>query len=1170
MEGWVRGSGYAGRPVYCSIAAALLLLLCLSQTPVPAAAQNSASAPAPVRKKIDKDKQDKDKPDEEEQGADHSNPTDQPAPNAATADAKPKPAATNQPAAATADPQAASTNAAPASTSDSIGSAQVDPASERKNRMAPPDVPPAGKSASTVEGVGAAGNVAEGNANPQPMGVTEAGIIKMPSNNSAFPYLVQAPTTAPGQTPPPPIAPFIPDSPMVPNSAEARPGTSQGTNQAINPQANIPAEPPTPMIPTPEPGAIAGPPEPAPQLQLEVPDIEMLPPPLPEGEYITPERSYLQERPLPPLDQTQTEEQRQAQNVEQSIKLINLGAEQRTPVQMPLAPGQLAYSADQQMQIDQKNRKYIFVGNAAVYYGDIAVWADRIEVNDSASNAYATGYVAVQRQDDILYCDEAYINYDTKTLELFKVEGNTGSPHMQGRAYFFANRAYGTFDRLILDAPSLTTCDPFCGSPKEVHISAHKGIYKARRAIDLDDVYVYVREHKIAYIPVLVIPMPRNKKAFENENSDLQQDYGYDYLDGLYAKFAYTYFQRHVDPDKVQNGGPLLGVAKLDLSQKRGPGYGIRQDLYNPNLGITTITAYYQQEWGWRRPKLDDGTRAAPERNLAFSFNQELNLSKALQGKAVVNRSDIITPSTTTIQGGRRTQRTNTWNNSFDLEYRKGDTDARINGTQSIDITGGQPNQVGNQLRRVNSNTNVTTSVDQNITDELHANVGEVYSSIKGQQSSIAADQEGTFSASVNFTPKADSPLAGYTAQARVQQMQDLDKDKNRTAQDQNRQIHEEFPSIQIGLPRDLLGKNNYFNSFQINLDNLVTGTRRRPEAAFRTKISASGSSTAHYGRSSTLGTRLGLSQYWYDDGNAQYIIQPNVTYNYDSFNGWRFGATYDLQFQQGVRNPPVSGDAQRYRQSFDYNAELTNYRSWRWRLSSGFDLTHEPYTPTADPNDVRWYSPRPLSSTFTWDPNRTASFATTMSYNFLTDTWSPTRVGFTLRSPYVAPDGYYNWYLGFGMDTDTNYWDKWQTTSLDVDWFKKYERGWSSEVIGSFRPRSGTAHTLVNGVDTDTHEPLTGIEDQRWDDLLRLIRLRKQNCCTTLEFGWRVSINEVYVNAYLNALPQYPLTVTSDNPFSGPGDKDFFFQSAFPTEAVFNDIQQELFPGSQSIPGLL
>jgi hypothetical protein len=1120
----------------------MILLLTLISFPLTSFAQNSASSEAPKKTK----KADDDKAEE----------TAEAAPNAATAEA-----------------------------TDRDGDGKPDePSKDRKKRKrgAKPTGKPSTKTVSASEDKAAAtgaGNVAEASSIKEARDLIDAGIMKLPSNNPAFPYLVQAPSTPEGQLPPPPIGIFEPDSP---NTGEARPGSGSSTNQAVSPLAQGVAEPPDPVVPTAEPGDVAGPAQgyTPPQIELEVPDLEMLPPPLPEGEYITPDREYLENRPLPPIDQTETDEERIASNIEESLKLIDLGKETREgPVQMPLAPGVLAYSADQQIQLDRRNRKYILVGNASVYYGDIAIWADRIEVNDSAASAYAKGYVAVQRQDDILYADELYINYDTQVLELFNVEGNTGGPRIEGTVYFFAHRAYGTFDRMLLDAVEITTCDPACGDPKEVHLSAHSAVYKAGRSIVVSDIYVYVREHKVAYIPAIGIPIPKEQRLPENENSDLQQTYGYSNEDGVFAKFAYTYWQRYAGNDPVTGqpklSGPLLGVAVLNLSQKKGPGIGIRQDLYNPSLGVTLLRGYYQEEWDWRRETLADGTKAEPERNLVLDFSQELNLSKALKGGIEVRRNDTIRPSFTTIQGGRRSIRTNNWNSSFDLAYAKGDTRVALTGTQTIDISGGQPNQAGDQLRRVNTNTNLTLQAEQQITDEIRFNAAETYTSVKGAQSGTPADQEGNFTSSLVFTPAQDSALRGYSARVNVQQQTDLDGEKNRTATDQNKAIREELPAIDISLPPDLLGDGNFFNSFQINLDNLVTGTRRRPETAFRAKFQVGGADQWQINSSARLDSRLNMRQYFYDDGNAQYVIEPNLNYRYDSFNGWAFNSSYRLKFQQGVRNPPVQGDAERYAHDLTYDFTFTNYRSWRWRLGSGFDLTHTPYTPTTDIlDDKRWYTPRALSSTFTWDPNDVTSFAHTTSYNPLTDNWGSTVIGASFRSPYVRPNGVYNWYLGVGLNADTNYWNRWQTTSLDLDWMKQYDRGWSTQVTGSFRPE-GTQILPENYVpgtlplpDKFQNNSSDILETVNWDDVIRRIVVRKQNCCTTLELGWRVGINEVYVNAYLNALPQYPVTVTSVQPFQGPMDDDFFFDVGFPSDRVFNDVQQELFPGS-TIPGL-
>jgi hypothetical protein len=68
---------------------------------------------------------------------------------------------------------------------------------------------------------------------------------------------------------------------------------------------------------------------------------------------------------------------------------------------------------------------------------------------------------------------------------------------------------------------------------------------------------------------------------------------------------------------------------------------------------------------------------------------------------------------------------------------------------------------------------------------------------------------------------------------------------------------------------------------------------------------------------------------------------------------------------------------------------------------------------------------------------------------------------------------------------------------------------------------------------------------------------VRKVNCCTTVEAGWRVGIDEVYVNFYLNALPQYPLDIDTHHIFqSGEMEVD----PMFPSQSILYDIQTDVF----------
>ncbi len=962
------------------------------------------------------------------------------------------------------------------------------------------------------------------------------------------------------------VVPVTPGSDTAGNTAESRPAAGTAENLAEGDGLPIPglkepldlmrrgpvgsglrngdgkdgaAEPPLPEMILPLPETVAGAVEgyTPPEINLVVPSLQPIPEPPLDNDYTQPDRVYLPDRPLPALDETETDQERIARSIEESLGLLTLTGENRPPdgVEIPLPSGVVTFKASDAFQFDRRNRILTFTGNAEIIIGDIAIWADLIEVNDSAATTYAKGYVALQRQDDILYCDEAYMNYDTGTLELFYIEGNTSGPKVQGNVYFTADRAYGSFDRLTMEHVEVTTCDPFCGGPKEAHVGAHKAVFKRNTSIVLHDVWIYARESKIGYVPVLAFPLRRidDQLDIDEEESNLQQNYGKNRTDGWFAKYAYTYSTRYAE----NVNGPLLGVAKLDLSQKQGPGIGVRQDFYTPSLGVTTMRAYYQRQWEWLRQE-KDGVVAKPTENFDFELNQELNLSKELTGSLTIDRSNQATSSRPGV-----TTRNNDWRNNFRLNYAKEDTRIGITADQTITKRGGTTGNGGTQsLQSENSSLSAAFTLEQDLNDELKLRYRTDYTAVKGNtsQAGIPADQEGNVSAELNFIGKQDTPRAGYQALLRYsKQGIDYDREKNNTSQDARRTIRREIPSLQVTLPRDLIQDGAYFQNFQINLDNLVSGTRRRQTNAFRAKVAIGGRDDIQFSRASRLDTSVDFSQYWYDDGNAQYVLAPRLNYKYDDGRWFNFGVNYQLNFRQGVRNPPVDGDRTFYDNRLSWNLNMTNHRSWRWDIRGGYDFEHL----NSNGRKRSWPLPTTTSSSFYWDPNDTFTLQHTVSYDSASRSWRPSNISARWHSSYTRPDGYYNWYLATRLEADTDYWQLHSLRNIDTTWYKNWGSGWSTELTTSWK-QSGSD----GGIPSDVGDFL--------DDYVKRIIVRKVNCCTTIEGGWRTGINEVYVNLYLNALPQYPGTLDTRRLF----DDDMTSEFLFPTEGLINDIQTDVF----------
>lgn len=1004
-----------------------------------------------------------------------------------------------------------------------------------------------------------------------------------------------------------------------PNAAEGRAAGSEAGNRAEGLATNNEglAEPPAPpfSLPTPEESAGSARDYVSPQISLNLPPVEQAPPLPSVDQFNKPTRDYLKDRPLPPPDATETDQERMARNIEESLKRINLALEMRPAegIQIPLPSGVVTFKAAQAFQFDRRNRILTFTGDVEIIFSDIGVWADSIEINDSSATAYAKGSVAIRQRDEILYCDEAYINYDTLNLDLYNVEGNSSGPRIQGRLYYTALRAWGTFDHLTMEKAEVTTCDPFCGSPKEAHLSAHKAVYKRNTSIVLHDVYIYTREHKIGYIPLLAFPLPRSQH-YEQPRSDIFQTYGYSRTEGFFAKFAYTYSTRYVD--QVDN--PLIGAVKLDLTQKLGPLFGIRQDFYIPSLGVTTIKSEYGRDWPQAIAHDILGRKESSNaKNYLVDFRQELNLSRYLTGSLHSTRENRVNPGSGIYA---QSTRINTWQTGLDLTYNKNRTNATLTGSQSINTTGGYQKPDGSiEPQQETMNTSATFSFDRAFSKSLAFRYNEGYSANKGGvgRRNLPADQEGNRNLTLTWNGKwkgsfkpsklpedknqpaapgsknpptssggKNQPITSggknqpgtprkseqFTVELKYQRTA-IDYDKDNNTSDNSVQVNDILPGVEITLPRNLINDGAYFNTFKLSVQEMVTGRRRAPIRTMRAFAQMSGSDRVEFSKSSYATTSLDLRQYFYSGENqvynAQYVIAPRITYNFDPRSGFRFDTTWSMNYRQGVREPPVASDRQTYNQTLSYGMSYTNYRSWQYALRGSYNLAH----------DIL----QPFSSTFTWDPSRTFGLSQTFTLSYPIgvipgDTSGKKRKRFkvdspaingVIRSPYIDDNGFYNWQLRFNLSNVPG--DAWQTQRFRLTYFKKFQRGWSTEILGAYE-RKSTLFKL-DSENKPTTEPVDFFSDFRrrviTPDFIKKIAIRKTNCCTTIEGGWRSELHEFYINMYLNALPQYPGQLTNQRiqtTSGGVTGYDYSSDFAFPTQSVFGDIMTDVF-GTNPFP---
>lgn len=921
--------------------------------------------------------------------------------------------------------------------------------------------------------------------------------------------------------PPPEGAPAEPP----PNAAETRPAGSAGANRAegtTTEEGSNVAEPPEPEYTLPAPADVAGDPTAAavPEVKLSIPPLGDPPPQEALDAYYNPGRGYL-ERPLPDLDITETDEERTARSIEESLALIDLAVEQRPEdeASIPLPAGVLTFKASDAFQYDRHNKVMRFTGNVELLFKDIAIWADYIEVDDSAATVYARGYVALQQDIDVVYCDEAYLNYDTETMELFWVEGNTGGKRLAEPLYYEADRAYGTFDHLVLENAVITTCSPFCGAKRDYTIKAEKAHYKRGTSFIMHNVYLYLREVKAGWFPTLAVPIPKDPRPEERE-SEIQQNYGYSRGEGWFAKFAYLYWYDWVE----DLSKPLKGVAILNIMTKRGVGGGFRQDWYLRALGAGTLRAYYQEDWPERVADeiIGRNTGSAGE-DFSVEFGQDLNISRSLNGDIDLKRVNRYIPSTGYQSGGRRT---NTWDGKFTLNYRKGSTQAGLSANYDLNIRGGQEINGEQQPRSEDVTTNVTFNYQTKITKELQFRLNQTYRATKGgNYPKLPADQEGTRDISLTYTGKQGSDLEGWSASLDYRRSA-IDYDGDSRTTERNQQINDMKPRVSVTAPKDLLGDGNFFNKFTFEYENKVTGRRSAPESAKRYHLTVGGSEMTRYSRAANLNYSLNFDQYWYDDGNALYTIRPRATFRYDDGGWWAFNFNWNLTYRQGVRNPPVSSDRASYSQTASYGLTFSDHQSWRWSLKSGYDFKE--------------WQHRSVTSSFEWDPNRLFGLSHTTNYDLRSKRWGQGRLKASWFSPHITEDGTRNWALAMGYDYDTDYWNWFAAEKWSLTYFRRYKNGWSGEITGYYR----------RGQDV---EP--GFTDDFFKDFIKQVAIRKVNCCLTWEAVWRSELNQFSLYMFLNALPQYPGTYIGERPF----DNDYEHMFAFPQDQLQRDIIEDV-----------
>ena len=595
----------------------------------------------------------------------------------------------------------------------------------------------------------------------------------------------------------------------------------------------------------------------------------------------------------------------------------------------PIEDGFLRVIAKQGMEFDKRREVYI-LNEATLFYRDVIVGADHIEVDQKRSVATLRDYVFLRQGDDALYATQGYVNYDTGYFELDDVSGNSGSPLVAGRIFFTARRVSGTMERYTLERARVTTCEPGCN--QDYTLYAKQVTVKPGSKAVLRNIYLYINQQKVAYLPILIIPLKQHQfRTRRQTESVVEQNYGYLPQDGWFARYAYVYSEQY--HPKVTD--VLLGVALFGITQKRGNEYGVRQDYYLPTQGAGLVRFLLRQE---RKPgEVQPGEGAGGGRAFnihieKFELGQELSLPLllfSLKGSLSGVRDRTINP----ISGTPIANDSITWNlNRTGKRLR-----FTLTGSWRQNIT----QRLEGQVRSLSASANASLSYQ--LTPDLTYNLSQNMSGSKNVQTgTVPFNADGKVSHKLNW----QTPLGKLTASL----TNDIDYEGDAYSGDASSPINDQRPSVSLTLNQRLIPDWTGVRSVSATFDQLEKGPRNDPKRfskiTIRSNWQVPGRRTITWGSRFNLTPELAFEQKLYSDGNQHFVLRPRINFTYDTRRFVRFNLNWNQTIVNGGASSFDPGGKPSSSNLLRASLDLTDQRHWRLNLSSGFDYRRNTWNP--------------------------------------------------------------------------------------------------------------------------------------------------------------------------------------------------------------------------------
>jgi len=789
----------------------------------------------------------------------------------------------------------------------------------------------------------------------------------------------------------------------------------------------------------------------------------------------------------------------------------------RKEPEFPIEENYLRFKSADSVSYDKNAKLLKLTGDVVIEVEDVTLTADYIEVNNKSSEIYAKGHVAIWQEDDIIFGDELYMNYGTKYFRITNPSGNSSGKDINGRVYFEGKNLEGTFDRYVITKGRITTCEPFCAID-EYHIKSKKIIVRPKKRIVMEHNYSYIREKKVFYWPLIVIPL--EKQEGERNRGPFEQNYGRNPTEGYFAKYAWTYRVRH----KSALQDPLIGVALLEFMENKGLNVGQRQDFYFTDLGVTSLkweylfsnestsdktTAALMSGTGWtnpsdqyRLPSQDDEEGKKPK-DFYYKITQDLRFTPSISGSMSVERTNKY---------NLFRSRTNTFRSSFNLKTRSDDWQTSVNMNSNWTASS---SSTGTETKNINTSGGFSSNLK--MSNDLSWNLSQSYSAIKRSDGG-PADQEGTFKSIFKYTrPK-------YNLDFTWQEM--IDFDDETYLGDRTTNVTHYTPKAQFTLKKSIWDSRiPELSNISISLSNTQSGRRKELESLVHFNLKTRLSKNFQINRKSSLSTSVDFKQDIYDDGNAVYEYSPRVEYKYNPRTWWDLSLSWNKRQPEGRASPSVERGYRSSSNNFSGRMNFTNNKTWKGSFNTSLDYKNS-----------KW---KPLNFRWSWDPNDNFGMSVDTVWETEYRTFRNTRIS----TSYYADSGKWNLF-----------------TRSDIGMSRMAKDRQLDDGGGSMRHKEHLLTlekvTLVyNRVFTRNWDLQLLSEYKRGSKgfkVLRRVALTKVNCCTTIQFGYDAGRKEYTLQVFINAFPKRTVTVTGRSEKEAEGESMQFFLDT-PANDLFN-----------------